>query len=273
MGGTLFPSHNTSTGPMSFLGIPSQWSQGVPPPWDRLCLDRLYCGRYASHGFPQEDCLVIWTTRKSSCVNARGIPTAVYQVLLGGVPPPHWGSPPGQAQPGGYPRWGTPSQVWQGGYLRWSTPSQVWWGRGVPEVGVPPWLGYPPARSDREGGTQGGVSPWPVPTGGQGGYPRWGTPSQVWWGREVPEVGYPLVGVPLWPGLTGEGYPRWGTPIGLPPGQVWQGVPPSGTPTWTWLGYPPPTWTWLGYPPLAGPGWGTPLGVDRQMDGQTRVKT
>ena len=50
-------------------------------------------------------------------MNARGIPTAAYQVLLGGVPPPPVGVPPGQ--------------VWQGGT------------RG----GVPPtwtWLGYPP---------------------------------------------------------------------------------------------------------------------------------
>ena len=38
-------------------------------------------------------------TRKSSCVNARGIPTAAYQVLPeGGYPPP------GQVQWGGYLR-------------------------------------------------------------------------------------------------------------------------------------------------------------------------
>ena len=106
LGGTPSPSHNTSTGPMSFLGgvNPSDWSQvpsrgvpqsqagypsprggtpvlgypqsqdrmgtplpnqdrmGYPPPpplpRDRLCLDLLRCGRYASCGFPQEDCLL-----------------------------------------------------------------------------------------------------------------------------------------------------------------------------------------------------------------------
>ena len=54
---------------------------------------------------------IILSTRKSSCVNARGIPPAAYQVLamLGG---------------------GTRSQVWGG------TPSQVR-GRGVPHP-IPP---------------------------------------------------------------------------------------------------------------------------------------
>ena len=66
-------------------------------------------------------------TRKSSCVNARGIPTAAYQVL------PEFGYPS--------PRWGTPCQVRLG---------------GVPEVGYPP-SGYP--RPGLTGGTQGGVPP------------------------------------------------------------------------------------------------------------------
>ena len=61
-------------------------------------------------------------TRKSSCVNARGIPTAAYQVLLGGVPP----RPGLMGGGGGYPRWGTP---WPGLM-------------GVPKVG------YPLARSE-----------------------------------------------------------------------------------------------------------------------------
>ena len=82
---------------------------------------------------------VLHYTRKSSCVNARGIPTAAYQVLLGGVPP--HGVPPARSD-GGYQRWGTP----QSGYPHQSTPpSQVWW--GDTQGGVPPsWyptLGYP----------------------------------------------------------------------------------------------------------------------------------
>ena len=53
-------------------------------------------------------------------------------------------------------------------------------------------------------------------------------------------------------------HPRWGTP-----GQVQRGggAVPGG-------GVPPGKGT-----PLAGPGCGTPLGVDRQTDGQTPVKT
>ena len=140
-------------------------------------------------------------TRKSSSVNARGIPTAAYQVL------PGWGTPPCRGTPlarsiGGVPEvryplvrapphWGpTPSQVWPGGgFLRWGTPLPGL--MGVPKVGYP-LSGYPLARSD--GGTQGGVPPVRVP------------PGQVWWG-------YPPAG------------PGWGTPLLPGPGQ---GTPPPG---------------------------------------------
>ena len=88
-------------------------------------------------------------TRKSSCVNARGIPTAAYQVLLGGVtPPPHWGTP-GQVWQGvrevGYPLSGNPLARSDRGYPRWGTPIRVppqSGLMGVPEVGYPP-SGYP----------------------------------------------------------------------------------------------------------------------------------
>ena len=128
----------------------------------------------------------LWTkkflTRKSSCVNARGIPTAAYQVLLGGIPPPpSVGVPPPTARfARGYPRWSTP---------HWGTPpGQVWW--GVPKVGYP------------QPGLMWGVSE-------VGNTPCWGTPRPGLMG--VPEVGYPPSGYPPWPGLTGGGYPRWGT--------------------------------------------------------------
>ena len=69
-----------------------------------------------------------WTffkTRKSSCVNSRGIPTAAYQVL-------HMLSYPG----GRY-------LPWPGGYLPWPGGYLPWW--GVPTLGYPPhiwtWLG------------------------------------------------------------------------------------------------------------------------------------
>ena len=113
-------------------------------------------------------------------MNARGIPTAPYQVLhllpeVGYAPSRYpWPGPRGR-----YPRWGTPHQgtppigvcPWPGltggipevGY----PPSQVW--RGYPRWGTPPLgylqSGYPPARSVRPGR---GV-PW------QGDL-RWGTP-------------------------------------------------------------------------------------------------
>ena len=116
-------------------------------------------------------------TRKSFCVNARGIPTAAYQVL-------HLGYPSGQVR-WGYPRWGTPWQEYpqarsdgggtrgevppgqvRWGYPRWGTPWQEYpqarSDGGVPEVRYPSGRGTPPARSDR---------------GPEVGYPRQGTPS------------------------------------------------------------------------------------------------
>ena len=75
-------------------------------------------------------------TRKSSCVNARGIPTAAYQVLHvlscpggGGVPPVlTWLGYPSPHQTWlGYPRpirsgWGTPPPIGPG----WGTLHQTW---------------------------------------------------------------------------------------------------------------------------------------------------
>ena len=110
-------------------------------------------------------------TRKS-CVNARVIPTAAYQVLHllpeVGYPPPPWQWYPPVRSDRGVPEVGYPQARSDRGYSRWGTPlagvppSQVWW--GVPQWflpqpgltggtwggvnyrpgGVPPWLGYPP---------------------------------------------------------------------------------------------------------------------------------
>ena len=113
------------------------------------------------------------TTRKSSCVNARGIPTAAYQVLhlLTEVGYPPLGYPPSRSD-GGYPRWGT---------THWGTP---------------------PSRSD-PGGTRGGVLPIGVP-------PCWGTPCQGIPPLGYPPIGVPprldLAWVPP-PGWTWLGYP------------------------------------------------------------------
>ena len=201
-------------------------------------------------------CLIsvrLYVTRKSSCVNARAIPTVVYQVLhlFTEVGYPLAGVPPGQVWQGipqvEYPLQGYPLARSDRGYPRWGTPSR----------------GTPLTRCDG-GGTQGGVLPWqgtsqPDPMGGtEVGYPLQGTPSR----------GTHLLAGYL-PARSNREYLRW--------------VPPDrGTP-WPWVtpgrGTP---WTWLGYPlPPSGPGWGTPLGVDRQtdgwmvgwMDGHTRVKT
>ena len=160
----------------------------------------------------------IWT-RKSSCVNARGIPTAAYQVL-------HMLSCPGGI-PQVPPTWGTP--------LR-NPPSWPIWGGGVPHPHPDlPW-----------------VSPaWDTPCPDLAGrYPRypptWGTPCPDLAGGYPPEVS-PIL---TWPGGT-LGTP---TPPGVPPS--WP-TPTWGTPILTWLGYPPPwldlagvtpppSWTWLG---------------------------
>ena len=109
----------------------------------------------------------------------------------------------------------------------------------VNRSGVPPLSGTPPARSDR-------------------GYLRLGTPvryphSQV--RRGHPRLSSPHSGTPSQVGYhlarSDRGVPNLRYPL--------LGTPPSG-PGWV----PPPTWTWLGY---------CPLGVDRQTDGWTRVKT
>ena len=146
-------------------------------------------------------------TRKSSCMNARGIPTVAYQVLhllsctWGGVPP-GGGTPsldggtlsldrgyPHPALDGGYPipaRLVTPSQV----------PPLAWPDQGVlhPYPGGTPWLGYP--------------------------HRTWlGTPYQT-------QLGYP----PIRPGQGTPIRPGWGVPPsdldGVPPIQGWMGVAP-----------------------------------------------
>ena len=65
-------------------------------------------------------------------MNARGIPTAAYQVL------PKWGTPPPPARSGGYPRWGTPAGVLphHQGTPGWGTPPPSGPGRGTPPPGV-----------------------------------------------------------------------------------------------------------------------------------------
>ena len=54
--------------------------------------------------------IMFQTTRKSSCVNTKGIPIAAYQVLPEeGYPPPPVGVPLlARSDKGGYPRWSTP---------------------------------------------------------------------------------------------------------------------------------------------------------------------
>ena len=116
--------------------------------------------------------MLSFETRKSSCVNARGIPTAAYQVLHvlscpGGIP--HVPSACLGYTP---PVWGTP-------------PVLTWLGGGVPRyprlAGVPPtWLGYPPIMTwPGEGVTGYALSGWGTPCLGYpdpvlnwpGGYP------------------------------------------------------------------------------------------------------
>ena len=137
-------------------------------------------------------------------MNARGIPTAAYQVLLGGVPPspirvPPRPGPTGDTR-GGVPPWpGLTGGVPKVGY----PPDQVQ--RGVPEVGYPPWVGVPPLR------------------------PGWGTPH-LDLARVQPPCLLDLAWVPPPPPPPGPG-------SSTPPPGPGSGTPPPG---WTWLGYPPP---------------------------------
>ena len=131
---------------------------------------------------------ILLGTRKSSCVNARGIPPAAYQVLLamlgGRVPSPRSGGVPSLRSRGGVP--GPRSG---GGYL-------------VPGLGgypIPGLGGYPIPGL---GGTPSHVRGYPIP--GLGGTPsRPHSPAK-------PEMGYP-------PGQTWDG---------VPPDQTWDWVPP-----------------------------------------------
>ena len=117
-----------------------------------------------------------WTkdliTRKSSCLNARGIPTAAYQVL------PRWGTPPPGKSDGGGTRGGVPPQRWGTplGYPPVRIPHQGTPHWGTPLVGIPPCQGTP-------------IRVLPVgvpPPGSTGGYPCQGTPP----------LGYPPSGTP-----------------------------------------------------------------------------
>ena len=138
-----------------------------------------------------------------------------------------------------------------------STPSAVLYcggGGGYPTSDTP----HPDLARGRGVPHPGG---YPIPAGG---YPTSGTPILTW----------PGGGTPSLPGVPHLGYPPSDL-TGVSPFRPGQGTPirPGwGTPHWTWLEYPPsdlagvpPHQTWLGYPP-SGPGWGTPLGVDRQTD-------
>ena len=80
-------------------------------------------------------------TRKSSCVNARGIPTVAYQVLhllscTGGVPHSCWGYPilGAPIRPG----WEYPIPATGGGVLHLGYPIRPGWGYPIPATG-----GYP----------------------------------------------------------------------------------------------------------------------------------
>ena len=124
------------------------------------------------------------------------------------------------------------------------------WGRGgypIPAGGSPSWV--TPILTEPGG--------YPIPAGG---YPILGTPPPVltWLGGTPSLPGeYPILGTPC-PDLAGVyPIPAGGTPFWVPPILTW----PGGT--GTWLGYPPPSQE--GYPP--------PPPVDRQTDGQPRVKT
>ena len=112
------------------MGLATNQQSHLNPSCDVGCPDRFKC--------QLDSFRKVLKTRKSSCVNARGIPTAAYQVLH-----PRWGTPP--------PGRGTPQQAYPPGRVPPLARSDE--GGGLPEVEYPPsrgthhrtWLGYPPA--------------------------------------------------------------------------------------------------------------------------------
>ena len=123
-------------------------------------------------------------TRKSSCVNARGIPPAVSQVLAmlvgGGTPSSHGGG--GTLGPLHHPDlarvspdlgWGTNPQTWLG----YPSTIQTW--PGYPPT-IQTWPGYPPPSRPGQGTPQSGMGHPPHHADLAGvppPRPGWGTPS------------------------------------------------------------------------------------------------
>ena len=144
-----------------------------------------------------------WSTRKSSCVNTRGIPPAVYWVLLLlsylGTPPLSW---PGQGEGTwlGYP----PPDL--GG-----VPDQI-----TPQAGYPPQLdlaGYPPAGPGRVHPPAGYPPGWTwqgTPWLELAGHPPWlGTPP-AGPGRVPPPGACPMAFWEMLQSIMGYGYPPCG---------------------------------------------------------------
>ena len=142
--------------------------------------------------------LEVIITRKSSCVNARGIPTAAYQVLHL-LSCTRWGYPSRSGPMGGgylscrTPSCGTPLARSDGGTrgevpLCQGTPARS--DGGVPEVGFTP-IRVPHGQV-RQGGTWGGVPPIGAPPGWldlAGVHPH----TQVWTDKQSETITFPLV--------------------------------------------------------------------------------
>ena len=135
--------------------------------WSQSILAAVYGGKIKAISL-QDDFAEIYFTRKSSCVNARGIPTAVYTKYSICCPIPVGGRVPTLAGGGGGGRYPSPCPDLTGGsftclggggdtYLGLPPSphpdlSRVegylpWWGEGVPTLGYPPsgpGLGTPP---------------------------------------------------------------------------------------------------------------------------------
>ena len=225
----------------------------------------------------------LFTTRKSSCVNARGIPPTAWQLLPllsypGEYPIPAQGVPhlgvlpiltwPGVPHPwpGSTPSWGTPSILTLLGVLH------PWlWGFIIPGLGYPI-LGYLP------------ILTWSRGTPSLAGRIPWGTPPERTWEQKKyceMEMGF------LWKGHGTSGSImgwRWGTPTGCgltnklkqesPPVWMQKAYCPHCSKSWGvptlargYLHWPGGTYfggylPWLGVPTLAR---GTYRGQDRVL--------
>ena len=132
----------------------------------------------SKHNLPVVLCMQA-VTRKSSCMNAKGMPTYAWCIKYS-ISYPRWGTTPSAGYPQPGLMGGTQGGVPPTGYPQQSNPQPHLTGGtqgGVP----PPPAGYPLQPGPMGVGTQGGILPVT---------PSWGTPPSIWtWPGYPPRCG------------------------------------------------------------------------------------